>query len=392
MIAFWAIVTLLSAAVAAALVVPLLGKTRSAGDRREYDLAVYRDQLCEVDRDLARGVLAHDQARATRFEIERRILAAAPDGAPIDGGDTRPAAPAPAHGAWALALGVAVLIPAGGFALYLYLGTPELRDAPLAGRSMALEQAARTRSEMGGLLGDLAERLRQTPDDIDGWALLARSYRTLDRPRESADAFAHAVALSGRAPSFLSAYGEMLVAAAGGRVTPEGRRAFEEALARDAGDSRARYYIGAAKEQAGDKAGALADWQALVAGADASAPWLEDVSGQLARVAAELGVEITIAAPTAPTAPTATTAAPVPRGPSAADVEAASDMTAEERQAMIRTMVAGLAERLAQQPGDLQGWLMLARSYTALGEDEKAREARARVEELMRETKEAPSR
>ncbi len=386
MIAFWVIATLLSAVVAAALVVPLLGHTRSARDRREYNLAVYDDQLREVDRDVARGLLADDQARATRIEIKRRILATARDGDPSGGDVPHPAAAAArAGGAWAPAIGIAVLIPAGGFALYLHLGAPELPDAPLAGRSVALEQAARTRSEMGGLLADLAERLRQTPDDLDSWALLARSYRTMDRPRESADAFAHAVELSGRAPSFLSAYGEMLVAAEGGRVTPQGRQAFEEALAKDPGDSRARYYIGAAKEQAGDKTGALADWQALVADTDASAPWLEDVSRQTARVAAELGVEITIAAPPAASAAT------VPRGPSAADVEAASEMSGEELQAMIRTMVAGLAERLAQQPGDLQGWLMLARSYAALGEEEKAREARARADALMRET-DAPSR
>ena len=389
MIAFWVIATLLSAVVAAALVVPLLGKRRRVRDRREYDLAVYRDQLREVDRDLARGVLAEDQARASRIEIERHILAAAPDGEP-NGGDVRRSAAgaAPAQSPWALAVGVAVLIPAGGFALYLYLGAPELPDAPLAGRSQALEHAARTSSEMGGLLADLAERLRQTPDDLDGWALLARSYRSMDRPQESADAFARAIALSERAPSFLSAYGEMLVAAAGGKVTPEGRRAFEEAVAKDPGDSRARYYIGAAKEQAGDKAGALADWQALVVGADPGAPWLEDISREMARVAAELGVEITIAAP--PTTPT-TPAAPVQRGPSAADVEAVSEMTPDERQEMIRTMVEGLAERLAQQPDDLQGWLMLARSYSALGEDEKAREARARAEALRRGTDETPS-
>ncbi|HJO69668.1 MAG TPA: c-type cytochrome biogenesis protein CcmI [Rhodospirillales bacterium] len=378
MIAFWAIVTLMSAVVAAALVIPLLGKARSARDRREYDLAVYRDQLGEVDRDVARGVLADDQARATRTEIERRILAAAEDESPSGGDVPRPAAGlAPAQSTWALALTVAVLIPAGGFALYLYLGAPELPDAPFAGRSEALEQAAQSRSEMGGLLADLAERLRQAPDDLDGWALLARSYRSMDRPRESADAFARAVELSERAPSYLSAYGEMLVAAARGQVTPEGRQAFEEALAKEPGDSRARYYIGVAKEQAGDKAGALADWQALVARADASAPWLEEISRQMARVAAELRVEIVIAAP-------------VLRGPSAADVEAVSEMTPEERQTMIRTMVEGLAERLAQQPDDVEGWLMLARSYATLGEDEKAREARARADALMRERNENP--
>ena len=114
MIAFWAIVTLMSAVVAAALVIPLLGKARSARDRREYDLAVYRDQLGEVDRDVARGVLADDQARATRTEIERRILAAAEDESPSGGDVPRPAAGlAPAQSTWALALTVAVLIPAG---------------------------------------------------------------------------------------------------------------------------------------------------------------------------------------------------------------------------------------------------------------------------------------
>jgi cytochrome c-type biogenesis protein CcmH len=65
-------------------------------------------------------------------------------------------------------------------------------------------------------------------------------------------------------------------------------------------------------------------------------------------------------------------------------------MTPEERQTMIRTMVEGLAERLAQQPDDVEGWLMLARSYATLGEDEKAREARARADALMRERNENP--
>jgi cytochrome c-type biogenesis protein CcmH len=147
--------------------------------------------------------------------------------------------------------------------------------------------------------------------------------------------------------------GEALVAAANGIVTAEAKSAFERALALDPDELKARFYIGLAAEQDGDRAKAAEIWRAMMKNAPADAPWVPMVRDALARVAAP---------------PSGSTAS----GPTADDIAAAGAMSEKDRSDLIRNMVARLADRLKENGADVEGWQRLLRAYLVLGEREKA--------------------
>jgi cytochrome c-type biogenesis protein CcmH len=149
--------------------------------------------------------------------------------------------------------------------------------------------------------------------------------------------------------------GEALTGAQNGIVTTEAREAFERALRLDPREVRSRYFLGLAAEQDGRPKEAAAVWRALLAEASADAAWAGFVRESLARV--DPG------------------AAAFQPGPSADDVAAASEMSPEQRNTMVRGMVSQLAERLKQDGTDVEGWLRLLRAYMVLGDKEQARAA-----------------
>jgi len=400
-IGLWVAAAVLTAVTLALLLVPLLRRRDGpAPGRSDYDLSVYRDQLAEVDRDLERGVLGADQAEAARLEIKRRILAAGADAG--GGGDSAP--PKPAHRT--IVAAVAVAVPAAAVAVYLDLGSPSTPDLPFAERPASPARSAPAMAGDGapaGSMDDAVSRLRQRlesePGNVEGWMLLGRSYMTMERPAEAAEAFRRAVA-GGAGPTASAFFAEALVISHGGGVTEEAAQAFEVALAADPLDPKARYYLAMARAQRGDLRGALDGWVDLVALSPSDAPWLDLVRGHIARAAGELGVDLASLRPSAEaralasqvprTMPTQQPSAPVARapaagaapGPTRADMEAAAQMSASEQNEMIRGMVERLAARLEEEPNDRDGWLRLARAYEVLGEAEKAAEARKRAEGL----------
>ena len=378
MIGVWIAAAVVTSAVLALLVLPLVRRGAPPPDRLDYDRAIWRDQLAEIERDVARGVLAGDQAEAARLEIKRRILATS--SAPAETGSVARV------GSPLLALALIALVPALAVGLYATLGRPGVEDQPLAARMTAPPPGPTAAGEAPQMsLEQAAERLRarldERPAELDGWVLLGRSYMTLNRPADAAAAFARALDLAGDRPDLAASYGEALVAARGGRMDADARAAFAKALAGDARDPRARYYLGLARAQDGDVAGALQDWVDLVAIAPAEAPWLPMVREQIASAAAEAGIDPAALTPSAAVADLMP-AAPIP-GLSREDVEGARQMSPAEREAMVRSMVEGLAARLEEQPDDIEGWRRLARAWTVLGEPAKAAEAEARIKTLQ---------
>jgi len=354
----------------AALLTALLRKGSPGASRGDYDVAVYRSQLDEVDRDVDRGILSVELAEAARLEIKRRMLAASGE---TDSRTTTAEAGASAWRGAMLAL-VVVLVPVGSIGLYLLLGSPNLPDQPLASRTVATQMAAQEQAELERLTIRLAQQMEQQPDRVDGWLLLGRSLRTIENYDEAMRAFERALTLTGRAPDVLSEYGEILVLAHGGRVAEPARRVFEEVLQGFPAEPRARYYLGLVKAQQGDPRGALRDWVDLIAVSPPDAPWLADVRREIRGVAAAAGID------PATLSPSAGLPDPAVGGLGEKDVKAAAEMSPEERDAMIRAMVEGLAQRLEDEPGDADGWRRLARAYEVLGESEKAKEALARAE------------
>jgi cytochrome c-type biogenesis protein CcmH len=174
---FWLIGAALALLALALILPPLLSRRPDARVSRDLaNLAIYRDQRRELDADLAAGkIAAADHQRASR-ELEERVLEDLPPAKP---GTAKPA------GRWAaVVLGTAV--PAGALLVYLLVGTPAAIDA----------QKQASPHQVEALVARLAERLRERPEDIDGWVLLGRSYDALGRGAEAAQAFAQAEKLA----------------------------------------------------------------------------------------------------------------------------------------------------------------------------------------------------
>ena len=342
----WFGVALMTAAAVWAVLWPLARRGRDL--RSGSDVAVYRDQLAEIQRDRAAGLIGENEAVGAQVEISRRLIAAA---------DAQAVAPADAASAtWrrrAVAVAALTLLPLGAAALYLALGSPSLPDQPLAARVAG----ARGNPSIDTLIGQVEDHLSGHPEDGRGWEVIAPVYLRLGRFDDAVKARRNALKLNGATAERESALGEALVFAANGVVTAEAKAAFEQAIALDANGVQARYFLGLAAEQDGDRTQAAATWRALIAAAPPDAPWLDLLRSALARV--ERG------------------AGGIAAGGSSTDAsdEAAVQLGPEQRKAMIEGMVNRLSERLHRDGADVDGWLRLVRSYMVLGEPDKARAA-----------------
>ena len=389
------VITLLSVAV---LLRPLLRSTKAMPSREAYDLEVYRDQLAEVGREEARGILTPADARAAEREIARRLLAVAPEDRPAE--SAAASEPGRAAPRWAV-LGLAIAMPLTALGLYFVVGNPGAPGVPFASRSQATQSG--DMPEIDVALPRLEARLKAKPDDLDGWTLLGRSYGSLGRYADAIDAYSHALSLSKNRPDVVAAYAESKVLQAGGVVNAETRKLFEDVRAKDPQSVPARYYLGLVKVQDGDAEAGLRDWLAIQADATPDAAWLPGLHGEIERVAQEFKIDLAKLVPPGtklvppmaasldngaapgPAAGAAGPANPAPTasgGPSESDVAAAQTMTDDQRSQMIRTMVDRLAARLQQQPDDIDGWRRLARAYGVLGEQDKAADAQAHVDKL----------
>ncbi|UXT21749.1 c-type cytochrome biogenesis protein CcmI [Agrobacterium tumefaciens] len=339
---FWIVVAILTAAVAIVLMYPLMRKTEAPQTRRDGEVAVYRDQLAELDRERAAGLIGDTEADYARAEIGRRLLAAA-EAEEQSGKETRPRR----HNLAASL--ITVLLPALGLCLYIWNGSPEVPDMPLEAR---LEKPG---NDMNLLVARAERHLAQNPEDGAGWDILAPIYFKTLRLGDAELAYRNALRILGPSAERLTGLGETLVAGNDGIVIEAARDAFAEAEELKPGNPRARFYLALSLEQAGKAEEARAAFTALAADAPAGAPWLPLVREHIAR-----------------TGGAATPAAP---GPTAEDMAAAKDMTATDRQAMIEGMVASLDAKLKENPADFEGWMRLVRAYSVLKNEAKAGEA-----------------
>lgn len=237
------------------------------------------------------------------------------------------------------------------------------------------------------LVTRLETGLAEDPNDAERWALLARSYVALGRLDDAVKAFQEALGRTDPPDAgLIGEYGETLVARADGRIAGPPEAAFQQVLALTPGDPRALFYLANAKAEKGDTDGARTDLSALLRSAPPSAPWRQTVFERLQELSptdaatannaiAPAATPVEPPSPHAAAAPQAPTTVTAPPGPTAEQVRAAEEMTPEDRQAMIRGMVDGLAEKMAENPDDFQGWIRLANAYRVLGEEAKAADA-----------------
>jgi cytochrome c-type biogenesis protein CcmH len=340
----WFVLALMTAAAVFAVLWPL-GRRKPL--RTGSDIAVYRDQLEEIERDRSAGLIGEREAEAARIEVSRRLLAAA---------DT--AAPARSAAGMALrhriaAFAALFLLPIGAVSFYLLLGSPKLPGQPLEARRDGPFEERRSTME---LVAKIESYLQVNPEDGKAWDLVGPVYMRLGQYDDAVRARKNSLRLSGPTAQREADLGEALTGAANGIVTAEAKQAFDRAEALDPRDVRVRFFRGLIAEQDGRPKEAAAIWQALLADAPPGADWAGFVRESLARVDPR--------------------AVPAARpGPNPAEMAAANDMTPEQRSSMIQGMVARLAERLKRDGSDVDGWVMLVRSYSVLGAAEQARTA-----------------
>lgn len=343
---FWILVAILTAAVAAVLLLPLLRRPVAAAGDASHDVEVYRDQLEELKRDEATGLIDTAEAELARAEVARRLIAASK----AEAKDR--ANPAERRNRLAQAF-VIVALPAIGLCLYIATGRPDLPAQPLA------ERLANPGNDISILIARAENHLARNPEDGAGWDLLGPIYYRNGRMEEAANAFSQAIRLLGPSTERLDGYAETLIAQSNGIVTSEARIRLEQSLKLKADNPRAKYYLALALEQEGRKREARAAFEAMVKEAPAGAPWLPLVNQHIAALSGGQGGE---------------TAGQL-GNPTAEDVAAAEDMSAGDRQQMIAGMVESLAAKLQENPDNIEGWTRIIRSYVVLDQRPKAEAA-----------------
>ena len=378
---FWIAAAGIGLAVTALLLLALLRGRAGGEPAAAYDLRVYRDQLREVDRDLARGVIVPADAERLRTEVARRVLEA--DRALGDGAEAGGHA-APRR----ITLVMAALVAAvmlGGVWTYVLLGAPGYPDLPIAERLAVSEEIYRTRPSQAvaesaaaarapapapvdpaftELMDKLRSALKDRPDDLDGHRLLARNESGLGNYAAAIAAQDRVIAILGSKVSAEdhALRAEMMILAAGGYVSPEAEAEIRRALQLDPLNGTSVYYAGLMFAQVGRPDRTFSLWAPLLDRSQPDDPWVAPLRAQLMQVASEAGEDSYVMPE----------AAPAP-GPDADAVAAAAEMTPEERQEMVRGMVAQLSERLATQGGSAEEWARLITAYGVLGETDRAR-------------------
>lgn len=340
----WFVFALMTVAAIFAVLWPL-GRNGRAQDQGS-EVAVYKDQLAEVERDLAAGLIPAPDAEAARVEISRRLLAAA----------ANESAMAPKSNLkWRRTAAVLALagLPLVAIGVYMPLGSPRLQDFPLAQRERG--SGSGMAQSLENLVAQVQQHLEKNPTDGRGWNVLAPVLERLGRFDDAVRAYRNSLTYNGESAERRSDLGEAIAAAAGGVVTAEAKTEFERAHALNSDDPKANYFLGLAAEQDGRKDDAATIWRALLAKAPADAPWRALVQASLARV----GGGGTMPALSEET------------------IAASKNMAEGDRNAMVRGMVERLATRLKQNGDDVESWLRLVRAYLVMGERDKAMEASA---------------
>ncbi|WP_147125437.1 c-type cytochrome biogenesis protein CcmI [Shimia ponticola] len=338
------------------------------------DIEIYKAQLAEVERDVARGVLSESEADQLRTEVKRRLLNAdkSTSGAEFHGGGPSLLGYVGLAGVAAIAVGT-----------YWTIGAPGYGDLPLdlrkeltaeaaaarpsqdvAQRSFAETQFAPPASpELLALVEQLRVAMQDRPDDVRGLELLARNEAILGNYDDAIAAQERLIAVKGDATTArdIADLAELMIVATGGYVSPQAEERLRQALAVDPTLGAARYYLGSMYDQTGRPDEAFRIWQRLLLEEPDNAPWSQPIRDQIDAVALRAGV-------TRYEQPPSQTR----RGPSAADIAAADDMSPEDRTQMIQNMVAGLSQRLAEEGGPPSDWARLIAAYGVLGAREQA--------------------
>ncbi|MDF1601338.1 c-type cytochrome biogenesis protein CcmI [Mesorhizobium sp. YIM 152430] len=331
---FWIVAAALTFGICLVLLAPLARGRADAADSRAHEIEVYKDQLLEIDRDTARGLISSGEAELARAEIGRKIIRLS------DARDAAASMPrSHSLARWIGALAI-LSLPLVSWGLYAATGSPGYADQPLQARL----HSDPSQASVDELIARAEAHLATKPDDARGWDVLAPIYLRLGRYADAATAFANASRLDEPTAARLAGEGEALAAAANGRVTEDALARFEQALALAPDDLRSRYFVALAADQAGNGDEARRMWQDMRADLPEGSPW---------------------------------------HGVIAAALESDGADMLSERSEAIEGMVAGLAARLEVNSNDVDGWQQLIRSYMVLDRPQEAQSALERARDAL---------
>ncbi len=372
--ALWALIVTMTVIAVIIVFLPIAFGYWRLQSRDGYDLAVYRDQLRELSADIDRGVLSEDEVSAARLEVQRRILRS-------DAKQNKVSHASNPFSTLKLAVVLAIFIPFSALGLYLWWNTPKLLLEDPSSHAEALSASPLSDSDLETSIDQLAIRLQREPGDLEGWALLGRSYMALGRYSEAVEAFQRGVSILPDNSTLLGALGEAMVLSAGGYVTPAALEIMSAAVAINPIEPASLYYLGVAKLQSGDERGAFDLWLRLARNTPSDTPWLNEVMGRLQDVAVSLNINLSSYLPSkTQDLARVDMVTTVPLGEE--ELAAAAEMTAEQRREMIEGMVEQLAARLENDSSDKAGWQRLIRSYEVLGKTAEAAWARKKLDDL----------
>ncbi|GAA4522078.1 c-type cytochrome biogenesis protein CcmI [Chelativorans composti] len=358
---FWIITAVLTAAASLAVMYPFLRRDKGAAEAA-YDLAVYKDQLAELENEVKRGLISEADAAEARAEIGRRILK-------LNATQERSAAAGTSSKAVrAIAVLGVLAVPVVSWAVYSYLGSPGVPAMPLAARL----QEDPANAPISELIARAEAHLASNPDDRRGWEALAPIYMRLGRFADAARAYQQIIALGGATANTYAMLGEALVGIEQGIVTAEAVKAFENALAEDPAEPRSRFFVALAKAQEGKIEEARALWTQMVADLPEGSPW---------RGIAEEALK--------GRGPDGEASAQDQAGSAGPRADGGSQQSPDGQQQMIEEMVARLDARLRESPNDPEGWQRLVRSYIVLQRTDAARDALQRGVKALGENTEA---
>lgn len=355
---FWLLAGALTIGASLAVLIPLTARRDPVPAGAENDLQVYKDQLAELESDAGRGLIRPSEKEEAKAEIAQRMIRADALASAGKGPDR-----STSKAARLIAATAVLAVPLVSWGLYGVLGSPDLPSQPLAER-LAKNPAD---SSVEELVARAEGHLAANPEDGRGWDVLAPIYMRLGRFEDAVNAYRNAIRLDGATATRESGLGEAIAALAGGLVNADAHAAFERAQKLDPSEPRARFYLASALAQEGKLQEARTAWQSLLAALPAESPWRSAAEGAIAEATARI----------------AAAAAPARPGPDQQQIDAAAGMPQADRDAMIETMVAGLDERLRQNPRDEEGWTRLVRSYVVLGKADQARDAAKRAIEAF---------
>jgi len=340
---FWLSAAFLTIVACLAVLWPL-ARGSSAKPDGGNDLRVYKDQLAEIDSDLERGAIAAGEAEQARAEIGRRIVRQASSASTVSKNS--------ASRAFRFVALVAVLsVPVVSWGLYGLIGSPDLPSQPLEAR--LLKPPGESTAEE--LIARAESHLAKNPDDGPGWDVLAPTYLRLGRFDAATTAYRNAIRLEGESAARISGLAEAMTMVNGGIVSAEAEATFRKALALDPKAGKAQFFLAMGLMQDGKKADAQTAWEAMRDDQGLDQQWRRAAEYALAQLTQQ---DVATAG-----------------GPSQEAVDHAAGMSSQDRAAMIEQMVAGLDQKLRDNPDDPEGWIKLVRSYLVLGKQDEAKAA-----------------